>query len=115
MDVLLLLGGLAFFLFGMNVMSDGLRKVAGGSLEHSLKKITGNRWMAMLLGRFVPIVLVLGLAGSLAQRTRVPVSVGTLPTHGPLFVTLLVGVVLIVALLTFVPVLALSPIAEALS
>ena len=71
--------------------------------------------MAMLLGRFVPIVLVLGLAGSLAQRTRVPVSVGTLPTHGPLFVTLLVGVVLIVALLTFVPVLALSPIAEALS
>ena len=71
--------------------------------------------LAMLLGRFVPIVLVLGLAGSLAQRTRVPVSVGTLPTHGPLFVTLLVGVVLIVALLTFVPVLALSPIAEALS
>lgn len=70
--------------------------------------------VAMLLGRFVPIVLVLGLAGSLAQQRKVPVSAGTLPTHGPLFVTLLVGVVLIVALLTFVPALALSPIAEAL-
>lgn len=71
--------------------------------------------VAMLLGRFVPIVLVLGLAGSLARQQRVPVSVGTLPTHGPLFVTLLIGVVIIVALLTFVPALALSPIAEALS
>ena len=50
MDVLLLLGGLAFFLYGMNVLSGGLRKVAGGSLERSLKKITDNRWMAMLLG-----------------------------------------------------------------
>lgn len=57
MDVLLLLGGLAFFLFGMNVMSDGLRKVAGGSLEHSLKKITGNRWMAMLLGFVITIAI----------------------------------------------------------
>lgn len=71
--------------------------------------------LGMLLGRFVPIVLVLGLAGSLAQQRRVPASAGTLPTHGPLFVTLLVGVIVIVALLTFVPALALSPIAEALS
>ncbi len=57
MDVILLLGGLAFFLFGMNVMSDGLRKLAGGSLEHSLKKITGNRWMAMLLGFVITIAI----------------------------------------------------------
>jgi K+-transporting ATPase ATPase A chain len=70
---------------------------------------------AMLFGRFVPIVLVLGLAGSLARQQRVPVSAGTLPTHGPLFAGLLTSVVLIVALLTFVPALALSPIAEALS
>lgn len=57
MDVLLLIGGLAFFLFGMNVMSDGLRKVAGGSLERSLKKITDNRWMAMLLGFIITIAI----------------------------------------------------------
>jgi potassium-transporting ATPase potassium-binding subunit len=71
--------------------------------------------LAMLFGRFVPIVLTLGLAGSLAAQRRVPQSAGTLPTHGPLFVSLLIGVVLVVSLLTFVPALALSPIAEALS
>lgn len=57
MDILLLIGGLAFFLFGMNIMSDGLRKVAGGSLERSLKKITGNRWMAMLLGFLITVAI----------------------------------------------------------
>ncbi len=57
MDVILLIGGLAFFLFGMNVMSDGLRKMAGGSLERSLKKITDNRWMAMLLGFVITIAI----------------------------------------------------------
>lgn len=57
MDILLLIGGLAFFLFGMNIMSDGLRKVAGGSLERSLKKITGNRWMAMLLGFVITVAI----------------------------------------------------------
>ena len=57
MDVLLLLGGLAFFLYGMNVLSGGLRKVAGGSLERSLKKITDNRWMAMLLGFVITIAI----------------------------------------------------------
>ncbi len=70
--------------------------------------------VAMLFGRFVPIVLVLGLAGSLAQQRRVPPSAGTLPTTGPVFIGLLLAVVLIVAGLTFVPALALSPIAEAL-
>jgi K+-transporting ATPase ATPase A chain len=70
--------------------------------------------VAMLFGRFVPIVLVLGLAGSLAQQRRVPPSSGTLPTTGPVFIGLLLAVVLIVAGLTFVPALALSPIAEAL-
>ena len=66
----------------------------------------------MLLGRFVPIVTVLALAGSLASRQTVPVSAGTLPTHGPLFVGLLAGVVIVVGGLTFLPGLALGPIAE---
>jgi K+-transporting ATPase ATPase A chain len=70
--------------------------------------------VAMLLGRFVPIVLVLALAGSLAAQQPQPVSRGTLPTHGPVFVGLLTFVVVIVAGLTFFPALALGPIAEAL-
>ena len=57
MDILLLIGGLAFFLYGMNVMSSGLRKVAGGSLERSLKKITGNRFMAMALGLVITVAI----------------------------------------------------------
>jgi K+-transporting ATPase ATPase A chain len=70
---------------------------------------------AMLLGRFVPIVLVLGLAGSLARQGRVPVTAGTLPTHTPLFAGLLVGVILLITGLTFFPALALGPLAEALA
>ena len=70
---------------------------------------------AMLLGRFVPMVLVIALAGRLAEATAVPTSKGTLPTHTPLFVSLLVGVVVLVSGLTFFPALALGPIAEALS
>ena len=71
--------------------------------------------LAMFLGRLVPICLVLALAGSLAQQGKVPESAGTLPTHRPLFVVLVIGVVLIVAGLTFIPALALGPIAEGLS
>ncbi len=70
--------------------------------------------VTMLLGRFVPIVLVLALAGSLAGQGRVPETAGTLPTHGPLFVTLLVMVAVLVTALTFFPVLALGPLAEGL-
>jgi potassium-transporting ATPase potassium-binding subunit len=70
--------------------------------------------VAMLLGRFLPIVLVLALAGSLAQQDRVPVTAGTLPTHRPQFVGLHLGVVLIVSALTYFPVLALGPLAEGL-
>jgi K+-transporting ATPase ATPase A chain len=69
---------------------------------------------AMLLGRFLPIIFVLGLAGSLARQQQVPKTEGTLPTHGPLFVGMLTGVVVIVAGLTFFPVLALGPLAEGL-
>jgi K+-transporting ATPase ATPase A chain len=70
--------------------------------------------VAMLLGRLLPIVFVLALAGSLAAQDRVPVTAGTLPTHTPLFAGLLVGVVLIVSALTYFPVLALGPLAEGL-
>jgi len=70
--------------------------------------------IAMLLGRFLPMVFVLGLAGSLARQKPVPVSEGTLPTHRPLFVGLLTGVTLIVVALTYFPALALGPLAEGL-
>lgn len=70
--------------------------------------------VAMLLGRFVPIVLVLALAGSLAAQDTVPSTAGTLPTHRPQFVGLLVGVTVIVTALTYFPVLALGPLAEGL-
>ncbi len=70
---------------------------------------------AMLLGRFVPMVLVLGLAGHIARSPTVPVTAGTLPTHTALFVTLLIGVIVLVGGLTFFPGLALGPVAEALS
>ncbi|MFH8380967.1 potassium-transporting ATPase subunit KdpA [Kitasatospora sp. NPDC018058] len=71
--------------------------------------------LAMVFGRFLPIVFVLALAGSLAQQQPVPATPGTLPTHKPLFVGLLSGVVLIVVGLTYFPALALGPLAEGLS
>jgi K+-transporting ATPase ATPase A chain len=71
--------------------------------------------VAMLLGRFLPIVFVLALAGSFAAGDRVPVTAGTLPTHRPQFVGLLIGVSVIVTALTYFPVLALGPLAEGLS
>lgn len=70
--------------------------------------------VAMLLGRFVPMVLVLTLAGSIAAQDSVPATSGTLPTHRPQFVGLLVGVTVIVTALTYFPVLALGPLAEGL-
>jgi K+-transporting ATPase ATPase A chain len=70
--------------------------------------------LAMLIGRLLPIVLVLLLAGSLAEQGKVPETAGTLPTHKPLFVGMLVGVILIMTGLTYFPALALGPIAEAL-
>jgi K+-transporting ATPase ATPase A chain len=69
----------------------------------------------MFLGRFVPMLLVLRLAGLLVEQKARPVTVGTMPTHTPMFVGLLTGVALVVAGLTFFPALALGPVAEALS
>ncbi|HEU0101584.1 MAG TPA: potassium-transporting ATPase subunit KdpA [Mycobacteriales bacterium] len=71
--------------------------------------------LCMLIGRFLPIAFALGLAGSLARQRPVPVSAGTLPTHRPLFIALLVGVLVIVTALTYFPALALGPLAEGLS
>jgi len=68
--------------------------------------------IAMWFGRFGVIVPVLAIAGSLAAKKRLTVTEGTLPTHGPLFVTLLIGVVLLVGLLNYVPSLALGPVIE---
>jgi K+-transporting ATPase ATPase A chain len=71
--------------------------------------------VAMWFGRFGVIVPVLALAGSLAAKKRLAATGGTLPTHGPLFVTLLVGTVLLVGLLNYVPSLALGPAVEHLA
>jgi potassium-transporting ATPase potassium-binding subunit len=71
--------------------------------------------LAMVLGRFLPLVLVLALAGSLARQKAVPESEGTLPTHQPLFVGMVVGVTVVLVALTFLPALALGPLAEGLS
>ncbi|HET6609276.1 MAG TPA: potassium-transporting ATPase subunit KdpA, partial [Rhodopila sp.] len=69
----------------------------------------------MFIGRFLFVVPVLAVAGSLAAKKIVPVSAGTFPTNGGLFVGLLVGVVLITGALTFLPSLALGPIVEHLA
>ncbi|MFG1889224.1 potassium-transporting ATPase subunit KdpA [Micromonospora sp. NPDC049051] len=70
--------------------------------------------LCMLLGRFLPIIFVLALAGSLARQRPVPASEGTLPTHRPLFVAMVAGVTVILVALTFLPALALGPLAEGL-
>jgi K+-transporting ATPase ATPase A chain len=67
---------------------------------------------AMWFGRFGVIVPVLAIAGALASKNRLPANAGTMPTHGPLFVVLLIGTVLLVGLLNYVPALALGPIVE---
>jgi len=68
--------------------------------------------VAMLIGRFLVIIPMLALAGSLGAKTRVPPSLGTFPVTTPLFTTLLVGVIVIVGVLTFFPVLSLGPLVE---
>jgi K+-transporting ATPase ATPase A chain len=67
---------------------------------------------AMLIGRFLMIVPMLGVAGSLVQKKIVPPSAGTFPTNGALFVGLLIGVIVIVGGLTYFPALALGPVVE---
>jgi K+-transporting ATPase ATPase A chain len=68
--------------------------------------------ITMLIARYVLIVLVLAMAGSLVRKKKIPLSLGTLPTHNPLFVGWLIGVVVIVGALSFLPALALGPIIQ---
>jgi len=70
--------------------------------------------IVMLVARFAPMIFALGLAGSLARQQTVPESAGTMPTHKPLFVGMLIGVILIIVGLTYFPALALGPFAEGL-
>ncbi|WP_243062812.1 potassium-transporting ATPase subunit KdpA [Humibacter sp. RRB41] len=94
---------------------------AGNNNGSAFGGISANTpWMnaalgcVMFLARFVPIVFVIALAGSLAAQEKSPVTTGTLPTHRPMFVGLLVGTILIITALTYFPVLALGPLAEGL-
>ena len=105
--------GLSEVLYGfMSAANNNGSAFAGLSANTTFYNIALG--FAVLAGRFLPIIFVLGLAGSLARQQRVPKTEGTLPTHGPLFVGMLVGVTVIVAGLTFFPVLALGPLAEGL-
>jgi K+-transporting ATPase ATPase A chain len=70
--------------------------------------------LTMLIGRFLMIVPLLAIAGSMVRKQRVPVSLGTFPTYGPLWSGLLLGTILIVGALTYFPALALGPIVEQL-
>ncbi len=68
--------------------------------------------IVMWLGRFWPIIAALAIAGSLAAKKRIPVTEGTMPTHGPLFISLLIGTIVLIGVLNYVPALALGPVAE---
>jgi potassium-transporting ATPase potassium-binding subunit len=68
--------------------------------------------LAMWIGRFWPIVAALAIAGSLAAKKRIPAGEGTMPTHGGLFIALLIGSILLIGVLTYVPALALGPVVE---
>ena len=87
-----------------------------GSAFAGLSAITpfynGTLGLAMLVGRFGVMLPVLAVAGSLARKKHIPVGPGTLPTHNPLFVFLLVAVVVVVGALSFLPALALGPVVE---
>jgi K+-transporting ATPase ATPase A chain len=83
---------------------------AGLGANNPFYNLTGG--LAMLIARYWLAIPVVALAGSLAGKKLVPVGPGTLPTHTPLFVAMLVGVVIIVGALTFIPALALGPIVE---
>jgi K+-transporting ATPase ATPase A chain len=94
---------------------------AGNNNGSAFAGITAStQWMnttlgiAMLLGRFFLIIPTLAIAGVLVRKRHVPETAGTFPTHGPVFVFLVIGVIVIVGALTFLPVLALGPVVEAL-
>ncbi len=85
---------------------------AFGGLSSASPWYSATVGIAMLLGRFPMYIPLVAMAGSLGRKQRIPASAGTFPTHGPMFVGLLTGTVLIVGALIFFPVLALGPLAE---
>jgi K+-transporting ATPase ATPase A chain len=87
---------------------------AFGGLTSSGPYLSTMLGIGMQLGRFLPIAVVLALAGSLARQGRIPASAGTVPTHGPLFGSLLLGVTVVLTALSYFPALALGPLAEGL-
>jgi K+-transporting ATPase ATPase A chain len=103
--------GLSEILYGFTSAA-GNNCSAFGGLSANTPWFNTTLGVAMLLGRFAYIVPVLAIAGALAAKTRVPASAGTFPTHTPLFVGLLIGVILILGGLQFFPALALGPIVE---
>lgn len=130
--ILVLVGTATAFATGnnstaLNVGSHGLSEVlyaftsASNNNGSAFGGITVNTtwWdtalgLCMLLGRFLPLIFVLALAGSLARQAPTPASEGTLPTHRPLFIGMVVGVTVVLVALTFLPALALGPLAEGL-
>jgi K+-transporting ATPase ATPase A chain len=105
--------GFSEVLYAFSSMGNNNGSAFGGlSANTPLFNLLGG--IAMLLSRFWVIIPVLAIAGSLARKKQVPPGEGTLPTHTPLFVTLLIGTVVLVGALTHVPGLALGPVAEQL-
>ena len=103
--------GFAEILYAFTSASNNNGSAFGGISANTLFYNTALG-LVMWLGRYWPIVAVLAIAGSLAAKRRVPVTAGTMLTYGPTFVILLIGTVLLVGALTFVPALALGPIVE---
>lgn len=106
--------GLSEILYGYTSAA-GNNGSAFGGLSANTPWYNTTLGIAMLLGRFAYAVPVLAIAGSIAAKTRVPASAGTFPTHTPLFVGLLIGIILILGGLQFFPALALGPIVEHLA
>ena len=103
-------GGVGSGLYGMLIMAIITVFVAGLSANTTFYNTALG--LAMVLARFLPMILVLALAGSLARQGHTPESPGTLPTHRPQFVGLVAAVTVILCALTFLPALALGPLAE---
>lgn len=103
--------GLSEMLYAYTSMGNNNGSAFGGlSVNTPFYNVTGG--LAMLISRFWLAIPTLALAGALARKKLVPAGPGTLPTHSPLFIVLLIGVVVLVGALTFVPALALGPIVE---
>ncbi|MDA2813973.1 potassium-transporting ATPase subunit KdpA [Nocardiopsis sp. RSe5-2] len=106
--------GLSEILYGYASTANNNGSAFAG-LDSSTTWYTTTMGLAMLVGRFFLIIPVLAIAGSMAAKRPAPATAGTLPTHTPLFAGMVVGVMVIVAGLTFLPALALGPIVEQLS